>query len=62
MRYEYDHSPDTVSVTAALMCDDLCESDLSPLQLYSPSDTESALKLNSAVVVVVYWIAECLHL
>ncbi len=40
MRYEYDHSPDTVSVTAALMSDDLCESDLSPLQLYSPlSDT-----------------------
>ncbi len=36
------------------MCD-LCESDLSPLQLYSPpSDTESALKLNSAVVVVLY--------
>ncbi len=52
MRYEYDHSPDTVSVTAALMCD-LCESDISPLQLYSPSDTV-AVKLNSAVVVVVY--------
>ncbi len=35
------------------MSDDLCESDLSPLHLYlSPSDTE-AVKLYSAVVVVV---------